>query len=102
MKQYQLKILKAAKSDIQHAKIWYNFQKESLGNEFLFEIEKLLTQIQTNPKQFPKNRHVIRKAVLKRFPYCLFFAIQSNTIKIIAVFHNSRNPIIWEQRLKKY
>lgn len=54
MKQYQVLILKAVKTDIRHAKIWYNLQKENLGNEFLLEIEKLLDQIQTNPKQFQK------------------------------------------------
>jgi plasmid stabilization system protein ParE len=98
MKPYQVEILKAAKLDLRHAKNWYNTQRENLGNEFLFEIEKSLKQIQAYPEQFPKNRNEIRKAVLKRFPYCLYFAIKLNTIKIIAVFHNSRNPIIWEKR----
>lgn len=98
MKPYQVEFLKAAKLDIQLAKNWYNIQRENLGNEFLFEIEKLQAQIQSNPEQFPKSRNEIRKAVLRRFPYCLFFALKSNTIKIIAVFHNSRNPIIWKER----
>ena len=100
MKQYELSILKAAKSDIRHANIWYNLQKENLGNEFLIEIEKYLVQIQTNPKQFPKHKNSIRKAVLRKFPYCIFFSIQSNIIKVIAVFHNSRNPITWMRRVK--
>ena len=98
MKPYQVEFLKAAKLDLRHAKNWYNIERENLGTEFLSEIEKLLTHIQTNPEQFPKNRNEIRKAVLKRFPYCLFFALKSNKIKIIAVFHNSRNPIIWQTR----
>jgi len=98
MNSYPVEFLKAAKLDIKHAKNWYNFQRINLGNEFLFEVEKLQAQIQANPEQFPKSRNEIRKAVLSRFPYCLFFTIKSNTIKIIAVFHNSRNPIIWKER----
>jgi len=98
MKPYQVEILRAAKLDLFQAKNWYNFQRKNLGNEFLFEIEKLQAQILTNPEQFPKSRNEIRKAVLKRFPFCLYFVLKSDTIKIIAVFHNSRNPIIWKER----
>jgi plasmid stabilization system protein ParE len=98
MKPYQVEFLKAAKLDLRHAKNWYNIQRENLGNEFLYEIEKLLKQIQANPEQFPKSRNEIRKAVLYRFPYCLYFVLKSNKINIVAVFHDSRNPIIWKER----
>jgi toxin ParE1/3/4 len=100
MKPHRVEFLKSAKLDIQHAYKWYNSQKENLGHEFLSELDDLQIQIKSNPKQFPKIRKVIRKAVLKRFPYSIYFIIQSNIIKIFAVFHNSRNPIIWKQRIK--
>jgi plasmid stabilization system protein ParE len=98
MKPYQVEFLRAAKLDLFQAKNWYNLQRKNLENEFLFEIDILQAQILTNPEQFPKSRNEIRKAVLKRFPFCLYFVLKSNTIKIIAVFHNSRNPIIWKER----
>lgn len=100
MKFYKVEFLKSAKLDIQHAWTWYNFQKDKLGDEFLEEVGKLQSQIETNPKQFPKTKKDIRKAVVKRFPYIIFFVIKSQSIKIIAVFHNSRNPIIWKGRAK--
>ncbi len=98
MKPYKVEILSAAKSDLFQAKNWYNLQRDNLGNEFLFEIDKLQAQIKNNPEQFPKSRNEIRKAVVKRFPFCLYFVLKSDTIKIIAVFHDSRNPIIWKER----
>ena len=98
MKPYKVEILSAAKSDLFQAKNWYNLQRDNPGNEFLFEIDKLQAQIKINPEQFPKNRNEIRKAVVKRFPFCLYFVLKSDTIKVIAVFHNSRNPIIWKER----
>ncbi|WP_346864197.1 type II toxin-antitoxin system RelE/ParE family toxin [uncultured Draconibacterium sp.] len=97
---YQLEFTQAAKADIRHARLWYNNQRENLGNEFLMEIEKIQNNILANPKQFAKVRHHIRKAVLKRFPYNLFFVVIRNNISVIAVFHNSRNPKIWEARMK--
>jgi len=59
MNSYPVEFLKAAKLDIKHAKNWYNFQRINLGNEFLFEVEKLQAQIQANPEQFPKSRNEI-------------------------------------------
>ena len=71
-----------------------------MGDEFLNEIDKLQNQINSNPKQFPKVRNDIRKAVLKRFPYSIFFVVTDKKISVIAVFHNSRNPIVWQKRPK--
>ena len=64
MKPYKVEILNAAKSDLFQAKNWYNLQRDNLGNEFLFEIDKLQAQIKINPEQFPKSRNEIRKAVV--------------------------------------
>jgi len=100
MKKYQLTFLRAAINDIRHSRLWYNSQKDHLGDEFLNEIDKLQNQIKSNPKKFPKVRNDIRKAVLKRFPYSIFFVVTDKKISVIAVFHNSRNPIVWQKRPK--
>jgi plasmid stabilization system protein ParE len=100
MKLYKVEFLKSAKLDIQHANTWYNLQRKNLGHKFISEIDEIHSRLESNPKQFPKIRKDIRKATLKRFPYCIFFIIKSNRVRIFAIFHNSRNPIIWKERLK--
>ena len=97
---FQIRIHPLAALDFEHAKNWYNLQKENLGNEFTLELEKLFSHIANNPKQYPKFRNNIRKAVVKRFPYSVFFEIESDFIKIYAIFHNSRRPITWKKRVK--
>jgi len=97
MKSLEIEFLKSAKLDIYHAKKWYNLQKYNLGNEFIDELEKVYEHIKFNPNQFPKIKKDIRKAIVGRFPYCIYFVIESNIIRIFAVFHNSRNPIIWKE-----
>ncbi|MGI8991542.1 MAG: hypothetical protein ACR2I2_18420 [Bryobacteraceae bacterium] len=39
-----------------------------------------------------------RRALLRRFPYTLFFTIEGNTLLVIACFHASRDPRQWQQR----
>ena len=100
MKTFEVEILRSAKLDIFQAKKWYNLQKYDLGNEFVEEVEKAYDRVKLNPYQFPKTRKDIRKLTLERFPYCLYFVIEPNIIRIFAVFHNSRNPVIWEGRMQ--
>ncbi len=102
MKSFKLLINPFAELDLQLAKEWYNLQKEELGNEFIQEITTTLTRIKLNPKQFPKIRRDIRKAIVNRFPFGIFFVVHSNTINVFAVFHNSRNPIKWEGRMNDF
>jgi hypothetical protein len=82
------------------AKEWYEIQQENLGNEFLEETEQILIQITKNPFQFPKSQKTIRKAVMKRFPFSIFFTMHKNLVIVFAIFHNSRNPIVWKNRLR--
>lgn len=100
MKSYHLKIHPFAELELKETSKWYNLQRENLGKEFIFEIEKTLAQIQHNPKQFAKIRKDVRKAVLKRFPFAIVYSIIDDTIEIYSFFHNSRNPITWKERAK--
>jgi hypothetical protein len=41
----------------------------------------------------------VRRALLRRFPYALFFVIDEQTLYfVIACFHASRNPLQWQRR----
>ena len=39
----------------------------------------------------------VRRALLPRFPYGLFYAVKGNLIHVLAVSHNARNPRQWPQ-----
>jgi mRNA-degrading endonuclease RelE of RelBE toxin-antitoxin system len=100
MKRFKLIINPSAEVDIEVAKKWYEIQKENLGTEFIKEAENVLLQIKKNPYQFSKNMKNIRKAKVKRFPFSIFYTIHVKTIIVFAVFNNSRNPIVWKNRLR--
>lgn len=37
-------------------------------------------------------------ARVRRFPYALFFVIRPDMLFVIACFHSSRNPALWQRR----
>ena len=99
MSSFQLRIHPFAELEIKHAKEWYNGKSNNLGNEFFTEVEKTISQLLNIPKQFSTIKKNIRKAVVKRFPFCIFYIAGANTVDLYAVFHNSRNPQVWEKRI---
>lgn len=52
-----------------------------------------------NPKMPPKIYKEARRAVVRRFPYCIYYIIQSDRIHIVSIFHTSRNPKKWQSRV---
>jgi hypothetical protein len=97
---YRLIVGPFAELDLQVAYEWYDLKKEGLGKEFLKEIDFIIDRIRQNPKQFGKIKKQIRMAVVKRFPFGVFFVQKEDLINIIAVLHFSRNPKILRSRIK--
>jgi plasmid stabilization system protein ParE len=89
-----------ARRELDEAGDWYEQERIGLGLEFFAEIERLLYRITSNPEQFPILYRGTRKAVARRFPYCVYFRERSQYIVVVAVFHSARNPAAWKSRVK--
>ena len=96
---YQLKFTEDAKEDIKEASIWYNKKQMNLGKEFLNNVEHSILSLKQNPSQFAVIYKNARKAMINRFPYTILHVIKKEIIIIFAVFHKSRNPKIWKNRI---
>ena len=88
----------AAAAEIETAYRWYEKEREGLGSEFLEAVEKMVKAIAESPERFPVIRRDIRRAVLRRFPYSIFYRIVSGHVVVIACFHGKRNPRVWRSR----
>ncbi len=54
-----------------------------------------------NPQQFPVVHRDKRRALLKRFPYglyFLYFRIELTSAVVVGCFHGHRNPTAWKSR----
>lgn len=87
-----------ARKEFDAAGDWYERERPGLGNAFLTEVDRILGRVLDNPEAFPEMLDGVRKAVVKRFPYCLYFRIRGNTVVVLAVFHSARNPAQWRVR----
>lgn len=97
---YSLLISDEANADILDAFLWYESARAGLGMDFELCLEAEFNRIIRNPRQYQTQYKKIRVAYINRFPYGIHFLVENKFIKVIAVFHTSRDPENWEDRLK--
>lgn len=74
---------------------WYETRSVGLGTEFLRAIDAALAAIQRNPAAYPAVRGPVRRHLLRRFPYGVFFVDYSNESVVLAIVHARQHPRIW-------
>lgn len=84
-----------AELDLESAFRWYEDQRSGLGSEFLGAVDSAVALIVSNPEACPVVRVRVRRAVLRRFPYLLFYVIEPEEIVVLACMHASRDPERW-------
>lgn len=70
----RLVIQPRAQDEIAEAFEWYESQRLGLGIEFVHALDVSFAQIQRDPAHFPRVKKRIRRALLRHFPYGVFFA----------------------------
>lgn len=88
----------AAKSEFDEAYDWYEQKKPGLGDEFAACIREVLERITVMPLIHGIVHRDIRKAVVKQFPYCVYYRARKDAVVVVSVFHTRRNPRTWQKR----
>jgi plasmid stabilization system protein ParE len=88
----------AAEADIADAVEWYAGRSAALGDQFIVATRAIIARLADNPLQFPNVHKEVRRALLRRFPYAVFYRIRYRDIQVVACFHTSRNPRRWRER----
>ncbi len=86
-----------ADCDIEAAFNWYESERPVLGLEFLDELRSAYNRTAENPLKYQILRGAIRRALLRRFPYAVYFAVEGEVAVILTVLHVSQDPAKWQQ-----
>jgi toxin ParE1/3/4 len=77
---------------------WYEKQRAGLGGEFLKQVEDLVRLVSANLQHFRMVQPPIRRALVQRFPYTLFFYERGKQVVILSLHHPKRDPKSWASR----
>lgn len=84
--------------DLAGAYGWYEQQRTGLGEEFLAAVNASFDAIQEYPEMFARVDGEIRRAIVARFPYAVFYRIEAKRLVVLAVLHMARDPKLWPKR----
>jgi toxin ParE1/3/4 len=87
-----------ADADLREALAWTKGIDPDLGVRFALAVDAVVEVIARSPLAFQMLQAEIAGAGVKRFPYGLFFKVESNRIVVIACMHGRRNPKRWKVR----
>jgi len=87
-----------AEAEFDRAFDWYEAHRAGLGAEFAAEVQRVFDRVAANPLIHGIAMPDVRKAAVRRFPYCVYYRPQSDRIEVVAVFHTSRDPAVWQGR----
>lgn len=90
---YDIILRPEAAREVQEAFDWYEEKSEGLGLEFLRAADACMAGIRRNPLAYPVMHQEIRRALLRKFPYALFYMVSEERIIVLACFHAKRDPL---------
>ncbi len=88
-----------ANRDVEEAYAWYEERRRGLGEEFLDCVDACIHKICRAPELYDKVYEDYRRALVRRFPYAVFYDFVGGKISVYGILHGSRDPAKWRSRL---
>ncbi len=87
-----------AECEVNEAASYYDNESLGLGSAFLDSLEQAIQQIFEYPEASSLINRVVRRKVIRRFPYNVMYSISNDKIRILAVANQKRRPFYWMGR----
>ena len=88
-----------AENDLAEARDWYDTRRNGLGDEFLAAVNDVFSRIRSHPLLYPEAYGPLRRAVMRRFPYLVYFITGADAITIVGCLHVRRRQTLVTSRL---
>lgn len=98
-KSFSFEISDEAEIDFDKSYEFYFEDSPKVADTYFRIINLGFENIKQNPNSFSIVHKDVRKYVVKKFPFVIYYRIIDLKIQVIAIFHTSRNPEIWNERI---
>lgn len=88
-----------AEAELIEAAQFYERRVSTLGSQLLDAVDIAIGVIQNAPERWSVIEADVRRYLIPRFPYALYYRVLSDHVRILAFKHNSRHPDYWRYRL---
>ena len=89
-----------AELELIEAAVYYERQVVGLGERFEADIRRATDLLLDQPAMGIPADQNLRKFILTRFPFTLYYAVAGDVLRIEAVAHQYRRPGYWKSRVE--
>jgi plasmid stabilization system protein ParE len=89
---------KAAEFELDEAFLRYEALSPGLGVRFESDLERTLSYVSERPKMYPFVEGDLHRALLKDFPYGVFYRETDDAIFVVAIFGQPQDSALWSTR----
>jgi plasmid stabilization system protein ParE len=93
------RLLPPAEEEMTEAALFYEAAKTGLGDPFLDDVQRAIDTVRERPHLGVAVSYGFRRALIRRFPFSLIYALEGDEIVVIAVAHQRRSPNYWKVRI---
>jgi plasmid stabilization system protein ParE len=84
--------------EVEEAFFRYELISAGLGGRFKSDLDRTLSYIADRPKMYQIVRGDLRRALLKSFPYGIFYRETAEVVFVVAVFGQPQDSALWSTR----
>ena len=88
----QIRFQPEAEAELAEARLWYSLQREGLDVGLMKRVDQALSAIVATPEAYPIVYRNLRRAVIRQFPFAIFYDVGESEIAVFAVYHSRRDP----------
>ena len=81
------------------AALYYEAARPGFGDIFLDDIRHAIDAIRERPELGTNAAYGFRRILVRRFPFSIVYAIESEGVVVVAVSHQRRRPGYWKGRI---
>lgn len=86
----------SVEADVADAYHWYEQRRPGLGDAYLAAIERAYNRLHTTLESPPVvHGDSVRRVLLLRFPYGVYFRLRENRVEVVAIEHSLLHPTVW-------
>ena len=89
---YSVRYKPAAAAEVANAIAWYGQSQVNQAEAFVRDLERTETHLTSCPELYPRVEGEIRRAVMRRFPYSVFYVIEQDLVVVLACMHQHQKP----------
>lgn len=87
-----------ARTEFDGAADWYEQRQLGLGPRFTRAVQRVLDRVARQPDFYPIVWRDVREALVRGFPYCVYYREEPRQVLVVSVFHTARDPAVWQGR----